>query len=175
MAGWPDFDPREALRRLTARGVDFVLVGGFAAVAHGSPRLTQDLDLTYATVEANLEALGEVLVGLDARLRGVNEEVPFKPDVKTLRRTELLTLETSAGPLDLLARPSGAPPYSTLRRRAERLDLGGFLVLVASIEDLLAMKQASGRPKDLGDIEELQAIRRRRLAAKGRRAAGSSL
>jgi hypothetical protein len=167
VAAWPDFDPRELLQRLTARGVDFVLVGGFAAVAHGSPRLTQDLDLTYATARANLEALGETLVGLDARLRGVKDEVPFTPDVRTLRRTELLTLDTSAGPLDLVAKPPGAPSYSTLRRRAERLDLGGFLVHVASIEDLLAMKRASGRPKDLGDIEELEAIRRRGRAARG--------
>ncbi len=172
MAAWPDFDPTELLRRLTARGVDFVLVGGFAAVAHGSPRLTQDLDLAYATGRANLEALGEVLVELGARPRGVKEEIPFTPDSRTLRRTELLTLETSAGPLDLLARPSGAPAYSTLRRRAERLDLGGFLVLVASIEDLLSMKQASGRAKDLGDIEELEAIRRRRRAAEVTREAG---
>ena len=166
VAAWPDFDPREILRRLTARGVDFVLIGGFAAVAHGSPRLTQDLDLTYASRAANLEALGHALTDLGARLRGVEADLPFVPDATVLRRTGLLTLETAAGALDLLAAPPGAPPYVTLRRRAEQLDLGGFLVLVASIEDLVAMKEASGRAKDLGDVEELTAIRRRHRAAR---------
>ncbi len=143
-----------------------MLIGGFAAVAHGSPRLTQDLDVTYATGQGNLEALGSALTELDARLRGVDEEVPFVPDAATLRRTGLLTLETSAGALDLFAAPPGAPSYATLRRRAERLDLGGFLVLVASIEDLVAMKETTGRAKDRADIEELTAIRRRPRAGR---------
>jgi len=166
VAAWPDFDPRELLERLTARGVDFVLIGGFAAVAHGSPRLTQDLDLTYASERGNLEALGQALTELGARLRGAEEDLPFVPDATLLRHTELLTLETSAGALDLLATPPGAPSYATLRRRAERLDLGGFVVLVASIEDLVAMKETTGRAKDLGDIEELTAIRRRQRAGR---------
>ena len=148
------------MRALTGRGVDFVLIGGFAAVIHGSPRLTQDLDITYAHDDANLAALGEALRDLDARLRDVAGDVPFVPDERTLRRVELLTLDTSAGPLDLLARPPGAPPYETLRRRARRVDVGGLAILVASIDDLLAMKRAAGRAKDLADVEELEAIGR---------------
>jgi hypothetical protein len=139
-----------------------VVIGGIAAVLHGSPRTTFDLDICFATDERNLEALGEVLIELDARLKGVDEQVPFVPDARTLRRVELLTLETSAGELDVLATPAGAPPYARLRRNAERLDLGGFRVLVASIDDLLAMKRAAGRTKDLADVEELEAIKRLR-------------
>jgi hypothetical protein len=107
-----------------------------------------------------LEALGSVLLGLGAKLKGVDDEVPFVPDAKTLRRIELLTLNTAAGGLDLLAHPKGAPPYDALRKRASRFDVGGFHVLVASVDDLVAMKRAAGREKDLADIEELETIRR---------------
>jgi predicted nucleotidyltransferase len=145
-----------------SRGVDFVVIGGIAAVLHGSPRATFDLDVCFATDESNLEALGEVLVGLDARLKGVAENAPFVPDAPTLRRVEVLTLDTAAGELDVLAKPSGVSRYEALRRRADRFDLGGFSVLVASLEDLIAMKQAANRPKDRADVEELETIRRLR-------------
>jgi hypothetical protein len=157
-----DFDPQRILGLLTARGVDFVVIGGIAAVLHGSPRTTQDLDVCFATDNANLDALGKVLTELDARLRGVPDDIPFAPDRDSLRRVEVLTLETSAGDFDVLARPDGAPPYARLRQNADRYDLGAFAVLVASVEDLLAMKRAAGRAKDLGDIEELTAIARLR-------------
>jgi predicted nucleotidyltransferase len=155
-------DAEALLRRLTARGVDFVVIGGIAAVLHGSARNTFDLDICFATDDANLAALGEVLVELGARLKGVEEELPFVPDAATLRRVEVLSLDTPIGELDVLARPSGAPRYETLRKQAERYDIDGVLVLVASIADLLAMKRAAGRPKDLADIDELEAIVRLR-------------
>lgn len=162
MADWPDFEPDALLRRLTAAGVDFVVIGGFAAIAHGASVLTSDLDVCFAADDANLRALGAVLVELGASLRGVKEDVPFVPDAATLRRVSVLTLDTPDGPLDVLVEPSGAPPYELLRRRAERLDLGGFAVLVASLDDLIAMKRAAGRAKDLLVVDELEAIRRLR-------------
>lgn len=157
-----ELDAARILGALTQRGVDFVVIGGIAAVLHGSPRLTYDLDICFATDGENLAALGEVLEGLEARLRGVAGDVAFMPDARTLRNIEVLTLTTIAGDFDVLTRPSGAPRYSTLRSRADRYDIGGFAVLVASIEDLIAMKRAAGRHKDLGDIEELEAILRLR-------------
>jgi hypothetical protein len=162
MTQWPEFSPTLILERLVARGVDFVVVGGIAVVLHGSVRLTQDLDISYAADETNLEQLGAVLVELGAKLRGVDEELPFVPDARTLRQTSMLCLETKLGILDLLAQPEGAPPYHELRGRADRLNVGDFAVLVASIDDLLAMKRAAGRAKDLADIEDLEAIRRLR-------------
>jgi hypothetical protein len=144
--------------------VDFVVIGGIAAVLHGSPSTTFDLDVCYATDPGNLAALAEVLNGLGAQLRGIDEEVPFSPDGETLRRVELLTLVTKFGELDLLSNPVGGPGYEVLRRRAERFDLGGFAVLVASIDDLIAMKTAAGRTKDLAAAEELEAIRELRAA-----------
>jgi hypothetical protein len=150
------------LEALTARGVDFVVVGGIAATLLGSARDTFDLDICPATDPGNLNSLGKVLVDIGARLRGVDEDVPFVPDGTILGRVEILTLETELGPLDVLIRPGGSPPYSQLRRRAERKDLGAFSVLVASVDDLIAIKSLAGRPKDQVVVEELEAIKRLR-------------
>jgi hypothetical protein len=160
---WPeDFDAGELLRRLVGAGVDFVVIGGVAAILHGSARLTRDLDIVFAPDEGNLETLGRVLVESEARLRGVEEEVTFVPDARTLHGIQLLTLETNAGWFDVHRRPDGAPPYEGLRRNAERMNLGDFAVLVASLDDLLAMKRAAARPQDLVDVETLETIKRLR-------------
>ena len=162
MTDRPPLSADEILRRLVERGVDFVVIGGIAAVLQGSARNTFDLDICFATDDANLAALGDVLTALGARLKGVNEDVPFVPDPRTLGQVEMLTLVTALGELDVLTRPPGAPSYEELRRNADRYDLGGFNVSVASVDDLIAMKEAAGRPKDLLDIEDLEAIARLR-------------
>ena len=158
-----ELDTAQILAALVTRGVDFVVIGGIAAVVHGSPRITQDLDVTFATDAGNLTLLRGALVALGAMPRGIAEDVPFVADAATLRRVEVLTLDTIAGAFDVLARPAGAPPYDALRQHAVRHEIGGFGVLVASIPDLIAMKRAAGRPKDLADIAELEAIQRLRL------------
>ncbi len=160
MSALPDFRPTELLSALSAGELDFVVIGGIAAGAHGSVAFTQDLDVAYAPDDRNLDRLGAVLVGLGARLRGVTDDVPFVPDGRTLRRTRVLTLDTAAGWLDLLAEPDGAPVYAQLRERAVDEDVGGIVVRVASLADLIAMKKAAGRPKDLIAVEELEAIER---------------
>jgi predicted nucleotidyltransferase len=156
----PKFTPRPLLQRLVDARVDFIVVGGIAAVAHGSVTFTQDLDITYAPDEENLERLGRVLVDLGARLRGVTDDVPFVPDGRTLRRTRVLTLDTPIGRIDLLAQPDGAPVFAELRARAELDVIAGVEVAYASLDDLIAMKKAAGRPKDLVAVEELEAIQR---------------
>jgi hypothetical protein len=100
-----------------------------------------------------------VLVELNARLRGIDEPVPFIPDGRTLRNVSLLTLSTDSGWLDLLVDPPGGPPYVELRKRAREVDIGGVVVRVADIDDLIAMKKAAGRLRDLADIDELEAIK----------------
>ena len=100
-------------------------------------------------------------------LRGVDEEVPFVADERTLRNVERLTLRTMSGWLDVHRHVPGGPSYEALRRRAERQDLGGFSVLVASLDDLAAMNHAAGRPQDLADLDEIEAIKRLRRRAAG--------
>lgn len=158
VASWTDrdFDPSALIGALADGGVDFVVIGGLAVVLRAMPRFTKDLDICYSTDSSNLDALGAVLVGLDARLRGA-EDVSFVPDARTLRRTQILCLTTPKGNVDLLARPDGSPAYETLRQRAEIVSLAGRQVHIASIQDLLEMKRAAGRPQDLVDVESLEA------------------
>jgi len=158
----PELRLRELLQRLTERGVDFVVVGGVAVILQGSPRFTKDLDICYALEQENLDRLGSVLIELGAKLRGVDEDLPFAPDGRALAQTQILTLTTPDGGLDLVAHPAGFPGYPALRRRADQIDLDGIVVRVASVEDLMAMKRAAGRPQDLVDLESLDIARRRR-------------
>jgi hypothetical protein len=158
----PELDVSGLLVRLASADVDFVVLGGVAVIAHGYVRNTEDLDISYASDADNLEALGGVLLDLGARLRAIDEDIPFIPDARTLRRTQILTLDTPLGGLDLLANPDGSPGYAALKANAERIDFDGFEVRIAGIEDLLAMKRAAGRPKDRPDIEALVAIQRLR-------------
>jgi hypothetical protein len=155
-----DFSPERLLGTLTAYGVDFVVVGGIAAVLHGSARITHDLDVCFAPDAANLRLLARALIDLGAGLRGVSDDVPFVPDERSLRNVGLLTLDTEHGPLDVMVHPDGAPPYGRLRRNAQRAEVGAFGVLVASLDDLVAMKRAAARPKDLADVAELETIQR---------------
>jgi hypothetical protein len=160
VAGEAELDVERLLGCLTGDGVDYVVVGGIAAVLWGSSRNTFDLDVCPSTDPGNLQALTKALVELKATLRGIEEDVPFSPDARTLATVETLTLDTIAGPLDVIMRPGGAPTYDRLRKRATRVDVGAFAVLVASIDDLIAMKRTAGRPKDEVDAEELEAIQR---------------
>jgi Nucleotidyl transferase AbiEii toxin, Type IV TA system len=164
---WPEFRPTALLGMLAHAGIDFVVVGGVAIVVQASPRFTRDLDICYSTDKANLARLGSLLVSLEARLRGIDEDVPFVPDARMLRRTQMLTLTTRDGDLDLLVNPPGAPGYAALRRRADVIELAGASIRVASVEDLISMKRAAGRPQDQIDVESLE-IARSRLRGKRR-------
>lgn len=162
MESLPDtYHPATLVQALVDGNVDFVIIGGVAVVLQAMPRFTKDLDICYSPAQDNLDALGAVLVELKARLRGISEEVPFVPDGRTLRQTQIVCLTTPVGDIDLLVDPEGAPTYKTLRRRADIMELGGRSVRIASIEDMLAMKRAAGRPQDQVDIESLEAARRR--------------
>jgi Nucleotidyl transferase AbiEii toxin, Type IV TA system len=161
VANWGEYHPMALVQALVEGDVDFVVIGGVAVVLQAMPRFTKDLDICYSTAKDNLNALGKVLVELKARLRGIPETVPFVPDARTLRQTQILCLTTPVGDIDLLVSPDGAPSYQSLRRRADVMDLGGKSVRIASIEDMLHMKRAAGRPQDLVDIESLEAAHRR--------------
>ncbi|MEX2548175.1 MAG: hypothetical protein WD830_10365 [Chloroflexota bacterium] len=153
------FDPLRLFRELNADGVRYVVIGAFAGRLLGSPTLTRDLDVCHAIDSGNLEALATVLRRLKARLRGADRPVPFRIDARSLAVIQSLTLTTDAGDLDLLAVPAGTQGFEDLARTAEPTDIDGLTVLVASIDDLIRMKRAAGRPKDLIELEVLGALR----------------
>jgi predicted nucleotidyltransferase len=156
----PELQLVPLLRRLAEEGVDFVVIGGVAVELHGYARFTKDLDIVYATNAANLERLGKVLVDLRARLRGIDDDLPFIPDMHTLRRTQMLTLDTPLGRLDLLVDPKGSARYEEMRERALTVDLDGIEIRIVALEDLLSMKRAARRPQDVADVDALLTAQR---------------
>lgn len=153
------FDWTRALATLIDGGVRFVVIGAVAGRILGSPSLTRDLDICYARDPENLEALAAVLLVLHARLRGVEEAVPFRLESRTLAAGDSFTFVTDVGDLDILGTPSGTQGYDDLSRDAVHVEIDGRAVLVTSLEDLIRMKRAAGRPKDLIEIEILSALR----------------
>lgn len=155
----PAFDPLRILRALTEGGVRYVVIGAFAGRLLGSPTLTRDIDICPARDAANLRALAEVLQELHARVRGADREVPFRLDERSLAAGDSFTFSTDAGDFDLICTPAGTEGYADLALTADPTDLDGLTVLVASIDDLIRMKRAAGRPKDLVEVEVLGALR----------------
>lgn len=155
----PGFDPLRLLRTLEAYGVEFVLIGGFAGTLYGSELITGDIDVSYERSPENLERMTAALVDLEATLRGVDDPVPFRLGAQTLAEGDAYTFTTRLGPLDILGVPAGTEGFDDLRATATMMDLGGFQVAVADLEDLIRMKKAAGRPKDLAAVEHLGALR----------------
>lgn len=159
VAAPPSFEPRRILESLAAHGVDFVLIGGMAGVARGSSYPSFDVDIAYERSKRNLERLATALRELGATLRGAPPDVPFILDWKTLENGASFTFATNFGALDILSDPVGAPRYTLLRDGAgEAVDVEGVRILVCSIDHLIAMKEAAGRPKDLLMASEYRVI-----------------
>jgi hypothetical protein len=155
----PDYRPDEVVRLLGRHGVRYVLIGGLAAVTHGAPLVTQDVDICHAQDSDNLTRLAEAFREVHAVLRGADLEIPFQLDATTLGKGDAFTFTTDIGWLDILAMPAGTSGFDDLARTADAFELFGHRVLVASVDDLIRMKRAAGRPKDLLAAEELGALR----------------
>lgn len=146
----PLFDPKPILRLLQKHDVVFVVVGVMAAVAQGSPVPTRDLDVTPSADAENYERLAAALRDLGAKLRLPDGTgVEFRIDPHYLAGNSAWTLLTRFGVLDLVFVPAGTRGFEDLRRHAVQLDLGlDKPVLVASLVDVIRMKEAAGRVKD---------------------------
>jgi hypothetical protein len=153
-----EFDPGPALETLVRHGVDFVLIGGLAAIVLGSSYSTVDLDIACARDRENLERLAEALRELKATLRGAPPDVSFQLDADTLAAGLNFTFATRGGPVDVFGEPTGAPSYAELKRRASVERIEGVEIRVASIDHLIAMKEAAGRTKDKLLATELRVI-----------------
>ena len=153
------FDPLKILKTLDRHAVKFVIIGGIAGRLWGSPTVTNDLDICHGRDAGNMKALTAALRDLDVKLRGADRDLPFIADARTLKAGDAFTFATSAGNFDILGTPAGSSGYEALARTATKMDVGGVTVLVAAIEDLILMKRAAGRPKDLIEVEILAAVR----------------
>ncbi len=142
-------DAAAIFRVLAAHQVDYVVIGGLAVQAHGHPRTTQDLDLVPEPTRDNRRRLLAALTELGARPVGAHAPSPL-----SVPETGVLELDTDAGGIDVYAAPKGAAPFAELRGRALVVELD-VPVPVASLDDLIAMKRASGRPIDRSDIVAL--------------------
>ena len=154
-----EFQPGPALEILLEHKVRFVLIGGLAARMHGSPSVTDDLDICYARDRRNLERLSDALVEMRSRLRGAGPDVPFLLDAATLEAGDHFTFDTTAGALDILGTPVGTDGFDQLNANAVDMRLDFMTVRVACLEDLIRMKRAAGRPKDRVELEILGALR----------------
>jgi hypothetical protein len=139
--------------------VQFVLIGGYAAIVHGSPMQTRDVDICYAREDENLERLARALRELKATLRGAPPDLPFQLDAKALKEGDHFTFSTLAGPLDCLGTPAGTTGFGDLDSAATDEELDGMRIRVAALEDLMRMKRAAGRTKDKLALEWLGALR----------------
>lgn len=153
------FDPARLLAVLAEHGVSFIVIGGIAAVAHGSPSLTADLDVCYARTPANMAALAAALRELRVELKGTEPGLPFQIDARTIELGDRFTFETDFGGLDCLGAPDGTAGYDDLIRDSIVFNVFGRQVTFTSLDDLIRMKRAAGRPKDLIELEVLGALR----------------
>jgi hypothetical protein len=147
------------LKTLSSARVDFILAGGVAATLHGAARATYDIDVVYSRESANVDRLVAALMTLQPYLRGAPRGLPFHFDRDTITRGLNFTLTTTLGDLDLLGELTGGGNYEALLPDTETLLLFGFECRCLTLEKLIAVKRAAGRPKDLEVIAELEALR----------------
>jgi hypothetical protein len=157
------------LRALSQQGVDFVVVGGMAGLAHGSAYPTYDLDIAYARDRENIERLAQALQAIGVTLRGAPADLPFQLDARTLENGANFTFDSPYGSLDILGDVAGISSYDALRSDAALAAIEGIEVRIASIDHLIAMKRAANRPKDRLMVEEYIVIAdaQRRISEEG--------
>ena len=161
-----EFQPQEILATLDRCGVRYVLIGGLAAVLHGSAHVTTDVDIVPEEAVRNLERLSAALKELDARIRvaGESDGVPFDHSAESLSRVRVWHLQTSKGDLDITFEPSGTRGFDDLQRDVVHMSVRGLDVPVASLADVIRSKEAAGRARDravLPGLRELLAREKR--------------
>jgi predicted nucleotidyltransferase len=151
-------DFKALLRTLSEQGVEFILVGGVAAVAHGSAKLTQDVDVVYRRTEGNISRLVAAIADKEPYLRGAPPHLPFQWDEETIRRGLNFTLTTELGDLDLLGEITGGGTYEDLLPHTIVIRAFGVECRCLDLPHLIHVKRAAGRPRDLDAVAELEAI-----------------
>jgi predicted nucleotidyltransferase len=158
----PKTDFRRVLRALTDDNIDFIVIGGLAAIMHGVGRTTYDVDVVYARTSANMQRIVKALAPFQPYLRGAIPGLPFKFDERTIRNGLNFTLLTSIGGVDLLGEVVGGGTYENLLPFSNRVSGYGTEFLAINLDKLIELKRAAGRSKDTETIAELEAIRQER-------------
>ena len=155
-----EFRPQEILATLDRHDVRYVLIGGLAALLHGSAHVTTDVDIVPEEAVDNLERLSSALRELGARIRvtGEPDGVPFDHAAESLRRVRTWNLQTTQGDLDITFEPSGTRGYEDLRRDMVAIRLRGIDVPVASLADVIRSKEAAGRERDRAVLPGLREL-----------------
>jgi len=164
VSGERPLDIGELIATLARHGVDYLVIGGVAAQVHGHRRTTMDLDVTPDPDPQNLRRLGEALAELEARPRdAVSDGAELATgDPERLAVAAIVPpLVTRHGQFHILKEPKGAHGFEEMRDRALTVDLDGVEVAIVSLDDLIRMKRAAGRPGDLDDIAVLTEVERR--------------
>lgn len=156
---------RQTLLALVRGQVEFIVVGGIAAWAHGSARATVDVDVVYRRTPENIDRLVRTLNEHNPTLRGAPPGLPFLWDRKTVERGLNFTLDTDLGPLDLIGEITGGGSYDQLIADTDTRKVFNIECRCLSLDKLIEVKRAAGRPKDFEAIAELEAIREERDAA----------
>ena len=146
------------LKGLRETDVKFIVVGGLAASAHGSRRITDDLDICYDANESNLERLSGLLAKWKAYPRGIEIGLPFFMDARQFRTTPIMTLTTNQGFIDVLDTVKGVGSYDDCRTRSVRVEAFEIGFRVLDLPALIDAKRATGRPKDIDQLPELEAL-----------------
>jgi len=155
-------DFKALLRALADGGAEFILVGGVAATVHGSSRLTVDVDVVYRRTQDNIERLVLALTSYQPYLRGAPPGLPFRWDAATIKRGLNFTLTTDIGNVNLLGEITGGGGYDSLISATVSIRVFGVECRCLTLDKLIEVKRAAGRPKDFEAIAELEAIREER-------------
>ena len=152
--------PDELFACLDRHGVQYVLIGGLAAVLHGSPLPTLDVDICPSRTPDNLGKLAAALEEIDARIRTSDapDGLRFPRDAVFLARVDLLNLVTRLGDVDLSFTPSGTTGFDDLSRHAVPMHIRDATIAVASLEDVIRSKEAANRPKDQRTLPMLRQL-----------------
>ncbi len=153
-------DADEILRTLKRFGVEFVVIGGVAAVMLGATVGTLDVDVVPEPSDENLDRLATALLDMDAEVTGAGRVRDFG-DGAWLRASNVWNFTTRLGRLDVILAPAGLDGFPELAAAATAADAGGGTIMTASIEHLIAMKEAANRPKDQLSLPILRWLRDR--------------
>jgi hypothetical protein len=146
------------LQRLFEADIDFVIVGGFGAMLHGSSLMTRDLDVCAVLTAENLEKLRATFRDLHPTHRLTPQRVSFLQNPERGAALKNLYLQTDLGPLDLMSSITGVGDYERVAKGSIEIELFDRRVRVIGLEDLILAKEAMGREKDLLAVKELRAI-----------------